>query len=49
MHTYRVFYSNVTAALFNAYTPGDAQRMAEEQAARDGYPGLSVESVEELS
>ena len=49
MKTYRVWYDNGAAVLVNANTADDARAMALEQADRDGYPGLKVERVEDIT
>lgn len=49
MKTYRVWYDNGAAVLVNANTADDAKAMALEQADRDGYPGLAVERVEDIT
>jgi hypothetical protein len=49
MKCWRCWYSNGAAVLIDAHNKDDARQMAKEQAARDGYPGLSVSRVECLS
>jgi hypothetical protein len=49
MKTYRVWYDNGAAVLVNANTAAAARAMALEQADRDGYPGLAVERVEDIT
>ena len=49
MKTYRVWYDNGAAVLVHAHTAADARAMALEQADRDGYHGLKVERVEDIT
>lgn len=46
MQRYLVTYSNGSATVIWAYSPKDALIEAEEQATRDGHPGLSAVSAE---
>ena len=48
MSYYRCWYSNGAAVVIRAYSASDARWEAEEQAERDGRPGLSVVRVEEV-
>ena len=49
MKTYRVWYDNGAAVLVNAHTADDARAMALEMADRDGYRGLGIERVEDIT
>ena len=49
MNTYMCRFCNGAEVLVEAWTPADAKAIAEGNAARSGYPGLSVTSSESVS
>lgn len=49
MGTYRVWLSNGSAVLVDAWSAQHAKEIAEDDAAKAGYGGLSAERVEQVS